>query len=346
MKLLDQFKKLSETDAGCVAGAAMPLFSTLTSMSSKRKLPLRKTKTLKRSLGIKEAFDDSGTTKEAPLSSIDQSAVTANLKKLERKETVDRKDCVAFGLTDDDGKTIKVWIKRDQASDFERELSGFVADREHSEDNKDIGEMLFMMRNQFDIVDVEWPEIEEDEEQQTEIASKSSGDGTDDGGEFGELGDDANGMGADADMGAASAMPDPAQGVLQQVIDMMKADAEARKAEAEARKAEARTKEADLAVKQAMQKVKQEEQFLDMEEFDKAQKQQSKESRRLAQLARWKKQMNGGDQGGAYEARPEVSRESEEEECRQPMRQPKPSGGFGRRVTPSEVASFIVGRIK
>ena len=92
--------------------------------------------------------------------------------------------------------------------------------------------------------------------------------------------------------GGEGEMPmEPEGGVesaLQQVIDMLKADAEARKAESEARakEAEARTAEANAA--SASAKVKQEEQVLDMESYNKQKKEEKDETKRLADLAKWK----------------------------------------------------------
>ena len=361
MSLLSTFKTLrniEETAAGDVCGAAMPLFAQLVSNTKQKKqatvLPRRK-EPKKPSLGLKEALAGAPDSEPSDTPDFDQAGVIANLKKLERKETVNRRDAVAFGLEDDDGNTVKVWIKREQAKDFERQLTEFLSTQEHDEDNKEIAEILYMLKNQFDIIDVEWPEVEEDEEQQTQIAG---GDGSQDPNQDPNADPNAAAGGdvdLGGDLGAAGGDDSQASSMLQQVIDMMKADAEARKAEAEARKAEARSKEADLAVKQAMTKVKQEEQFLDMESYNKAQKDQDKEAKRLAQLAQWKHRMNNGDDDDEYGSIQQRSSspssiEDEESVFRRPAYHPAPpvrkTGGIRGRVSPKEIADFIIGRVK
>jgi len=141
-------------------------------------------------------------------------------------------------------------------------------------------------------------------------------------------------------------------GLLTQVIDMMKADAEARKAEARAREAEAKTKEADSVVAQSLARVKQEEQYLDMETYNKARKDEDREAKRLAQLAKWKHSMSQGESGGMDDMddfgstlKPNRDASPEEEEIVRPNNKTRTST-VRHRVAPHDIAQFIINRVK
>jgi len=100
---------------------------------------------------------------------------------------------------------------------------------------------------------------------------------------------------------------DDAKTALNQVIDMMKADAEAKKAEADARAAEARAKEAEYSAQASASKVRKEEQIYDMEAAEKQKSDQDKESQQMAKLARFQHQK-------AQDAEVKLSMESKEED--------------------------------
>jgi hypothetical protein len=386
MKLLKQFKDnaaalsrkpLNEegagggVGAGGVAGMAMPLFATLVQHNRpKKKISVGKVdygqkKPKKKGLGLAEAYrvlseqDDAASSpnmgdSQSSQRNFDNTEVIAKLKGLERKEETDQRDTVSFGLEDDEGGVVRVTVKQEQAEDFERALQSLMVDRE-DEDGEipEIAEVLFKLKDHFDIVDVKWPEVVEDEEQQLDL---EGGEGEPGMGMDGEPGMDGE-MGLDAEMPPAG---DTGQvtDLLTQVIDMMKADAEARKAEARAREAEAKTKEAGAIVAQTMARVKQEEQYLDMESQQKAQKEQDKEAKRLAQLAKWKSDMSQSDGGMEDDFAPdaplkpnrEVAPEDEERAFHRPQstpsQQPRRAATVRGRVAPHDIAQFIIGRVK
>jgi hypothetical protein len=389
MKLLKQLNDNAKTQAlaedaagGAVGGGAMgivamPLFSSLVKNTkpgtSIKPIPgpyAGKKSKKKGIFGLKEAFDSAmggqgmGDAAGGAKPALDTTEVMAKLKGLEQKEKVDHRDTVSFGLEDDNGATVRVTVKRDQAEDFEKALQSMMASFEEEDETvPEIAEVLFKLKDQFDIVDVKWPEIAEDEEEDQAVAG---GEQADPGGE-GDLGDpnDPN-AGGDMDLGE----PEPAAGgdadaagLLTQVIDMMKADAEARKAEARAREAEAKGKEANAIVAQTMARVKQEEQYLDMDSYNKAKKEESKEAKRLAQLAKWKHDLarDSGDSldddtdGADMPLVPnrETAPEEEERTYRTPSRvphtqvaQPKKVAPAKGRVHPYDIAEFIIGRVK
>jgi hypothetical protein len=377
MKLL---KKVNEDAAGgavgggAVAAFAMPMFASLV----KRNIPTTpkiikygKTKKEKkaRSLGLGEAFntlmefDPNAGANPSPdeqstgTGNFDTSEVISKLKSLETKEKTDNRDTTVFGLEDDNGGTVRVTVKNEQAAEFEKALQNYMSDIDDDEDVPEIAEMLFKLKDHFDIVDVEWPDISEDEEQEQGVEGGAPGaEGGMDGAPGAEGGDLLGGGEGGEDLLAGAGAEPPASGadtgqvtdLLTQVIDMMKADAEARKAEAKAREVEA-------ATKQVSAKVKQEEQMLDMEAYNKSKKEEDKETKRLASLARWKHEMGSGD--SSSDSSSDVSsgggsvdlgggQEEEEVHTKPVAIRPAPQQTAAGRVHPHDIASFILKRIK
>lgn len=251
----------------------------------------------------------------------DPADVESKLNAAERRANQDE-DTVPFGMEDEDGNIVKVYVRSEQADEFESALASMLAGEDEDDDeintSVEIAEVLFKLKDKFDIVDVKWPEIEGDEEEEQEMA--------DDGADFGEEGDmggdemggeegdmeDTGDLGpegeGDMDLGGDVEMEPEggAESALQQVIDMMKADAEARKAESEARAKEAEARAAEANASSAASKVKQEEEVLDMEAYNKQVKSEEEEAQRLAKLAKFKH-----DQASRYE----TSLAQEEEEA-------------------------------
>ena len=262
----------------------------------------------------------------------DASDVLSKIDSAQQRENLND-DTVAFGLEDDEGNLVKVFVKTDQAEEFENTLASMLAgtladngdpDGENVE-AKEIAEIIYELKDKFDIVDVEWPGIETDEEEEQEVvdpaqaggaaggAEAGAAGGMDAGGEAGAEGDlgleDPEGgdeLGLDDEEGDMEA-DDDAKSALQAVIDVMKADAEAKMADANAREAEARAKEAEYSAQGAAHKVKREEQVYDMEAAEKDEKSRKKEGEQQAKLARFQ-------HGKAQDAEAQLSFESVDDE--------------------------------
>lgn len=244
--------------------------------------------------------------------SFDPADVLSKLKDAEKRVNTED-DTVPFGMEDEDGNLVKVYIRAEQADEFESTLATMLAgeDAENDDDGEtdglEIAEVLFQLKDKFDIVDVEWPEIEGDEEEEQELEGDEADmlgageEGDMEGGdEFGDL----EGEGGEGDMEDLEGLEDElgeegddeldmeaeggTEGALQQVIDMLKSQAEANKAEAEARAEEAKARTAEANASAAASKVKQEEQVLDMEAYNETKKAEKEETKRLAQMAKWK----------------------------------------------------------
>lgn len=73
------------------------------------------------------------------------------INKLDRSVKIDEVDTVTFGLETDDGKIVKVYVKADQAEDFEKALADKLGEID------DIEQVLNDLSKEYEIVDVEWP---------------------------------------------------------------------------------------------------------------------------------------------------------------------------------------------
>ena len=226
--------------------------------------------------------------------SYDQQDVISKLDDAEKKAKAD-KDTICFGLEDEDGGIVKVYVRSDQADDFEAALATALSAEDEDENdensNAEIAEVLFNLKDKFEIVEVEWGVIEGDEEEEQELEGGEGGEMAPEG--EGEL--DPEGGELDDEMAGGEDMVDDeseATSALQSVIDVMKADAEARQAEANAKKAEADADTAKYAAEASASKVSQEEEILDMEAHEKAKSDADKESKTLAKLAKYKHETN------------------------------------------------------
>lgn len=254
-----------------------------------------------------------------------QDVISKMIAAEKRSKTDD--DTVAFGLEDESGQIVKVYVRAEQAEEFESALAQMLSGEDDDDDDennaKEIAEVLFNLRDKFDIVDVEWPHIEGDVEEEQEVAAEPGAapageappegeippeEGGELGGGEGELGGEEGDLGIE---GGEEMVAEPEAGeeqvasALTQVIDMMRADAEAKKAEAEARAAEAKAREAEAMAKTAEAKVSQEEQLLDIEAHEEKQKKASDEAKRLAKLAKYRHEVKGA------QTRPDFEEEEE-----------------------------------
>lgn len=225
----------------------------------------------------------------------DMIGTEAKLKNSERLSK-SKASSKAFGLQDDDGNTVKIYVKASDADEFERELESAL------NSDKSVAEIVFDLNREFDIIDAEWGEIPEDEEEQIPMPKGNQGandqaapapdanadpnakaQGDEQAGGDDELSlDDA----APGDEGGED-NPDDVKSALNQIIDMLKSDVQAKKAEAEAKKAEAEAKKALQLRKAQEAKSKQDAELLDAEEFFKSKKEEDRKQKQMDLLARY-----------------------------------------------------------
>ena len=304
---------------------------------------------------------DSNLKGQNPESTFDPADVMSKLRNAEKQVDAED-DTVPFGMEDEDGKVVKVYVRADQADEFESALGSMLAGEDEDQDDEEegiqameIAEVLFKLKDKFDIVDVQWPEIEGDEEEEQEMGAPApEGPGGEmpgegggempgeegmEGGEGEDLdlegeGDlDLEGEGDETDMEAEGG----AESTLQQVIDMMKADAEARTAEAEAKAAEAKAREAEANANMAASKVKQEEEVMDAEAYEKDRKAEKQEVDNLAKIARMKHDRATQD---------EASLAAKEEEEELLMRRGYEMGRDQNKISVGDLAQELISRLR
>jgi hypothetical protein len=120
---------------------------------------------------MRQARDFGLTEEEAKIPGIDQKFdhEKDTIAKLDRSAKFDEIDTVTFGLETDDNKIVKVYVKAEQAEDFERELSDKLGEID------DIEEVLNALAKDFEIVDVEWPDGEDEEDENSEETPEGDG---------------------------------------------------------------------------------------------------------------------------------------------------------------------------
>jgi len=295
-KLIKEMAAGGSTGAGSVAGFRSSLFGG--GVIDLKKEQRRQRRLMRRVMNYKVIGESLGVSTGE--NRFDPADVISKIDAAEKRAKTN-KDTVTFGLEDEDGNLVKVYVKSDQAEDFEHELASLLAGEDDNEDDEnsamEIAEVLFKLKDKFEIVDVEWPEIEGDEEEEQEVdTADDSGEGDMTADTQAPEGEMADGSADDLEVGDESTVPgseesgdeEAAKSALQQVIDMMKADAKAKEAEANAKEAEAKAKEAEYVAQASASKVKQEEEVLDMEAYYKDKSEKEKEAKQLAKLAKYK----------------------------------------------------------
>ena len=216
-----------------------------------------------------------------------------------RADVDDKTQTSTFGLQDGDGKVIKVTVKRDQAEDFENRLNNILSDTENP---KEIAEVLYMLKQDYDIVDVEWDEaITEDEEPEGEEGGEDdlALDGEEGGEDAGDgdlnLGDDEGGELGGEDESSPDLQQSTVQ-LLQQVIDLLKSETGVRTANADVAKAKAETELQGIETQKQDAEISREQEVADMEGFEEEEKERKKNERLVQRLAKYRTAKQGSTQ--------------------------------------------------
>ena len=132
--------------AGNVAGTRGSLFGMITrDGSAAKKGKKRKLKTFFESVVKSDEFSA-----EDVLSKLDGA----------EKENKIKDNSVAYGIEDEEGNITKVYVAKEQEEAFKQALGEYLDD----DKSLDVAEILFNLRNSFNILFVEWPKLPEDEE--------------------------------------------------------------------------------------------------------------------------------------------------------------------------------------
>ena len=251
--------------------------------------------------------------------------VVSRLKGMDRDTDFDAKDTVDFGVEDDDNNIMKISVPIQQAEEFERRMAQALADvvdfkKTGKGEDKSLAELLYELKDEFTILDVQFPRIpsdaiynadeattieddtigeqdefspedEEDELDQEDQDQKDQQSDEQDGGKDEEDQED------DESVEDFSEEPSDTDSLLRSVIDMLQSQSEERKAKALADAEEAKARQAELSRMAADKSLEREEELLGAEAEMEQEKEQDKEAKRLADLAKYRYKKSKGDEG-------------------------------------------------
>jgi len=284
-----------------------------------------------------QAFNAKVTNKFTPYTikideNFDMESVFSRLSSMEKAGSTKKTEGTTFGIEDDNGNIMKVTVRSDQASDFEQEIATHLADIKtnvigapapRGADEVSIAELLFKLKDRFDIIDVEFPKIPTDVIYNADKASYNAATDT---GALDDMGDDLGGMdgappaddpnapldltdykepqeAGDDEMGLDMEMdgmddsesveefPNDPEGsdegsILNKVIDMLKAQAEAETEKAKADAEKARADQARYTAQASRAAVADQEEALRYEVEMEEAKRKEKDAARMADMAK------------------------------------------------------------
>lgn len=211
------------------------------------------------------------------------------------KQSDNKDNTVPFGLEDENGNITKIYVPQEEADDFKHQLENLIGD----ETQIDVAEILFKLRNTFTIVDVEWPDnFQEDEETVNKLeGQEQTGEAPQD--NIPEEVPDAGAAPPEEPMGTDEVMGEPEvsnQDILMKVLDMLKSQADSEKAKSEAKRAEAEMQKQKFSIQVTNHKIKQEEDLLAAENYYKKQQEEKRDNDRLTKLAKYRSEIVNGTQ--------------------------------------------------
>lgn len=254
----------------------------------------------------------------------DMDSIISRLKSLEIKNSPKKTDTVTYGIEDDSGNIMKVTVKKEVAREFEDRL-GLELGRLESghiqgvnKPHVSLAELLFTLKDEFQIIDVEFPEIPSDVIYNADKASynvptnnRSSSPmddtefeddldtGLEDEGLAGEMEtldieDDDLDLDVDddsvEDFEELSDEESTEASLYKELIQMLTKQAEATKAQAEAEAEKARALQAEHSARSANVELARQEELARMEAQIERGKEKQKEAKRLADLAKFRVQ--------------------------------------------------------
>ena len=274
--LFTGIKELTNRKARKVAGVPVVTFKDPEKNLNRRTLGIAESRKLKFSEFISEDAD------------FDMADVFSKLSQNAKiSSDLNNEELAVFGMESDDGSVTKVYVPKEQGKDFEIALSNALKHTKGSTNGQEIAGILFDLKDQFRIVDVKWPTVQEDEEQQAPAAPAPDSAPAAPGVDL-NAAPDLNAPTDDVSAPATSSADTDT--MITQILDMLRADAEARKADADAKTADAHAREAESTAKIAGIKMQGEEEVLDAEAFFKGKKDEKREAERIKMLARFRQE--------------------------------------------------------
>lgn len=237
---------------------------------------------------------------------------TSRFKSIQTSGEYEKADVITFGIEDDAGALMKVTIPIQQSEEFERHVAQTLADvlefkKTGRGEDKTLAELLYELKDQFTIVNAEFPTIPKDA---VYNADEITEDMPDDNAELDndELGDeemddmddessDGEGDGLDDeetsmdDEDMADDFDEEEEGtskeeLLTSVLGMLKSQAEKDIAQANAEAEKAKERQAELALKASKNELETQEEMISAKAEMEAEKEKEKRAKEMAELAK------------------------------------------------------------
>lgn len=280
---------------------------------------------LRRPLGISESgfakFDvstamlfkiDGWLLSENNIGSSSRVAISVNTKidnaqrQQEISKTTGSYDTSTFGLQDADGNIVRVTVDRKDAEQFETRLNTILSDTENP---KEIAEILYMLRSDFDIINVDWAEPITEDDPEPNVADPTDEltlDSTDKNStapksnatdELDDLDadvtsdDESDGKTTDAAPTNSPSNLDLQTGtveLLQQVIELLRKETEARAADAELKKAKTDTELESAEADKHQREINREVEMAKVSEFEDEERDKNAQAKIIQRIARYR----------------------------------------------------------
>lgn len=246
----------------------------------------------------------------------DVETMKGKLHDIQRKQEIEG-STTAFAFEDTEGNLVKVYVDKEQAENFKKELASLLDDAEHQD--LEIAEVIYRLHQKYNIVNVEWcegsiPEDEEVKDPNAPIENNADAEakGFPDTGEEGADVNAADQSNPDAVSAEPGAEPMPGEGeadpmaagdqtapvdvnaevskmaMLNKVLGLLQARTDADRAKAEADKAKADVDASRIAAQAAAQYASSQEELMDMENYNKRAQEDKREATLQSKLIRYR----------------------------------------------------------
>lgn len=232
----------------------------------------------------------------------DVETMKSKLADVQRKQDIEG-STTAFAFEDDEGHLVKVYVSKDQAENFKKELGDLLDTAEH--EDLEISEVIYRLHQKYDIVNVEWCEgsIPEDEEVvdpnapiEDNVDAENKGMPNPD--ETGDMAatDQSDPNAVSADPMSADAQTAPVDvnaevskmAMLDKVLGLLQARTDADRAKAEAEKAKSDVEASRVAAQAAAQYASSQEELMDMDNYNKRSQEEKREATLQSKLIRYR----------------------------------------------------------
>jgi len=244
-------------------------------------------------------------------------AATSRLKGMEKEGGYEASDSISYGIQDDMGNLMLVTVPMEQSEELERRCATALADvldfkKTGNGENKTLAELLYELKDEFTIIDAQFPTIPKDAVYNADEVSalpEADGDGPEGMGGEDELGGEGpegmggedelggegpEGMGGedeldgdDADIGDDFAEEPDKESLLISVLGMLKSQNEKETAQAKAEEEKAKAQQAEIALKSSSKEMESQEEMVAAQAEMDAEKEKEKKVKERANLAKY-----------------------------------------------------------